>query len=254
MNLTRAFTFSLVLHAILFGVLASGISIPWPKPEINPLPIQARLVVKKKRDENLLPKREHLVLPEEKQTQEEVKPVEPTPTPPEPEKKVAELKKLEQAPVPKIGMEKVAANDKAKPTQKPTKDFAKQLAAITKNFAKDVDTPKKELFDPDADAADSVSYFDQVYALIKESFVVPPHINGPEGQKLQAVVRIFLAADGTLTKLDLESSSGDEHFDKAVMDGTRRVNNFGAVPIFLQTALRERGIVVELCPFKCAKS
>lgn len=265
MNLKRALFFSLVFHGIVFGVLLSGVTIPWPKTVSNPIPIQARLVVKKQRDKDLLPKKQNLVTPlQEEGVKEEDKPKveeKPQEIPIKKEvadkEKVAALKRLESAaPAPKIGKEKVAAKDSKAPSsaKKPVKDFAKQLASITKSFAKDFEKEQQEVFTPDGEVADDATYFDQVYALIKGSFVVPPHIDGPAGHKLQTVVRIFLASDGTLTNLELESSSGDEHFDKAVIDGTRRINNFGAVPIFLQAALRERGIVVELCPFKCANS
>jgi len=134
------------------------------------------------------------------------------------------------------------------------KDFSKKLQQLSKDFAAQLKSqkPEKKAEEIEGLATDD-NYFQQVYSLIKESFVVPPHINGPQGKNLSAVLRIFLSQDGTLSRLSLEKSSGDVHFDKAVEEGTLRVHNFGRVPILLQDTLANRGVVVELCPFKCAK-
>lgn len=143
----------------------------------------------------------------------------------------------------------IAEDIKKKPAKK-NKDYTKALSTLSASFVKELaEMPEEE---PEGEVMPDSSYFDQVYSLIKESFIVPPHLNGPSGQNLRAVIRIFLAFDGHLNKLLLINSSGDEHFDKAVTEGTKRVNNFGPVPVYLQDTLRDHGLLVELCPFKCA--
>ncbi len=223
----RALIISLVFHALLIAVLSSGFSFA-RKQEVA---ISARLVFKtKKKNKDLLPKKPKETKEQALKEKQEVKL----------EKNSQDLAKS-LAPLVK---EKAV---KAEP--KKTENYANTLAALSKSFAKDISASEEESEDEGGE-----DYFDQIYTLLKSSFVIPPHLNGPKGERLQVVVRIFVAKDGRINKLDLEKSSGDDHFDKAVMDGARRVNNFGPVPIVLQDTLRERGLVVELCPFKCLNS
>jgi outer membrane biosynthesis protein TonB len=241
---------SILLHAALIAVLSSGF-FGRLKPAKNITALQARLMLKEKpRDPELLPRKDALP----PKTQEpSPKPIEPPKTPPPAEKKPepkAEPKsesKPESKPVPKLEP-KLASKPVPKPPVKAPTSYARELARLSESFAAELSADAKEHVD---DISDDGSYFDQIYLLIKKSFVVPAHINGPRGQSLQAVLRLFLSANGNLARLILEQSSGDDHFDKAVMDGTRRVNNFGAVPLALQRTLSENGVIVEMCPFKC---
>lgn len=239
MGLKKSLIISSILHVAIFAVLLSGIDWSWQSPTKNPYSIEARLIIKSKvRKKDLLPKKPKTPAPTEANEKASEQPA---------EKKPAD----QLAPVAKIAARKEEPKSKALSAKK-DHDYTKELSSLSRSFAKEL-ADKAEVVPDSEEVVEDSSYFDQIYTLIKESFVVPPHVNGPQGNKLQAVLRIFLASDGSLFKLDMESSSGDEHFDKAVMDGTRRVNNFGAVPIFLQNALRERGLVVELCPFKCVE-
>jgi TonB family protein len=228
----RALIISVGFHAFCLVLISSGLSFKLKPKDIS---ISASLVFKnKKKDKDLLPKK-----PKEAQKKEQALK--------EPEKK-PEVKSQDLAkalPAVPIKAEKLPTKEE-KPAKKD--NFADTLAALSRNFAKDIKDEALEAEDGDDD------YFSQIYSLLKSSFVVPPHLNGPKGEKLQVVLRIYVAPNGSIKKLDLETSSGDDHFDKAVMDGARRVNNFGPVPIFLQDTLKERGLVVELCPFKCLNS
>lgn len=229
MSLKRALIASFFTHVLIFCCLASGFT--WNFQKIREQPIEAHLVMKdKNREKDLLPKKK-------KQTESDT--IAPEKAPPE------ALEKANTAPK----KPDLAAKNSSKTPE--VTDNMRKLAALSQSFLQDLS--KEDEPDPEDIASNDNSYFDQIYTLIKESFVLPPHIDGPSGRSLKAVLRIFLVADGSLLKVDLESSSTDEHFDKAVMDGTKRVNNFGPVPIFLQNMLRERGIVVELCPFKCGE-
>lgn len=228
MGFTKSIIISAVLHTVVLAIMLFRIDWQLLPKNKTTMPIEARLVIKNK-DKNLLPKKPKK-LPEAL-------------VPPQAEDK----------PVDKAKPQEANAKKPAETAKKITKnvDYMKALSSLSHSFARDVAT--KEEPEPDAEEALDVSYFDQIYSLIKASFVVPPHINGPQGRNLQASIRIYLASDGRLTKLNLVTPSGDEHFDNAVTQGAERVNNFGPVPIFLQSMLQERGILVDLCPFKCAE-
>lgn len=218
---------SIILHGILCALLLGVL--PVKKPTSRHLPLEAKLMFKKKpRPEHWLPDK---VPAMKKKTAEES----PQPTP-KPVEEAARPQKKEK-----------------KATEPPKKtDYLKELARLSKSFSEELDNAvdaKEVIEDLSADG----SYFDQVYSLVKRSFVVPPHVNGPRGRFLQAVLRVYIGPKGDLLRLTLERSSGDEHFDKAVMEGTQRVDNFGAVPLMLQSVLSEDGIVIEMCPFKCAQ-
>lgn len=210
---------------MIFALLVFGV--PFKKAPRH-MPLEARLMFKKKpRPENLLPEKMPAPKPAIK-------------TPPEEKAPTKAVAKEETRPL--------KANDKKAPTK--IIDYKKQLARLSKSFSEELNeavSAKEEAIEIEADE----SYFDQIYSLIKRSFVVPPHVNNPRGRNLRAVLKLFLFPDGSLSRLLLEHSSGDESFDKAVMDGTRRVSNFGAVPILLQSALSKNGVLIEMCPFKC---
>jgi hypothetical protein len=221
----RALIASFMLHSVCFILLLFGRDWSHTKSKQSLKPIEARLVIKNQhKNKQLLPKKITIPSPKPDDINQENAPA----------LKQAGQKELTKKPLKQ---------------EKDSSQHLKKLSSLSQMFAKELAT--EEVVEPEGEVADDSSYFDQVYTLIKESFVVPSHLDGPKGESLQAVLRIFLASDGSLNKLDLETPSGDPHFDKAVVDGTKRVNNFGAVPIFLQNVLRERGIVVELCPVKC---
>jgi|GEM_PF-1555100 len=240
MNLKKALIASFLLHGLLL-VLSSGIGWAWSKSRAPLKTIETHLVIKdKSRNKELLPRKEK------------------APPPPEQEKKrekdqIAPMAKAEE-PVVKKDTKDVKdasiASKRSLPKTAPSK-YVNKLASLSEMYAKEITEEKITV--PEGEVEDD-SYFDRIHTLIKESFVVPKHLDGPRGAQLQAVIRLFLASDGSLNKLTLETPSGDEHFDKAVIDGTKRVSNFGAVPVLLQDVMRERGLVVELCPVKCQKS
>jgi hypothetical protein len=224
-NHRRALALSLVVHAVLCALLLFGLQFSPVRPR-TATPIEARLVIKKAKNKDHLPRKAPITEEPAKTNQKE---------------KIADVKKI---------VDKVVTKEKATSTQaKKPSDYLKALATLSQSFAQELAESKPE--EADGEVIADATYFDQVYSLIKAAFIVPPHINGPQGRNLQTVVKLYLASDGSLLRIDLVSPSGDEHFDKAVMEGTRRVDNFGLVPLTLQSLVRERGIVVQLCPFAC---
>lgn len=239
----KAFITSVIVHALALGFLGAGFTFSWLVPKQNLAPLEAKVIFKgKPRDKELLPRKKSPKIPTEERAKKS------------PDKK-EEMKVPLVSETPKVAHATVPVADKpvlkeAAKVVKPKIDYTSELKKLSASFSEDLSKISKESAPEDFSSEDS-TYFDQIYALIKESFILPPHLDGPQGHKLQAVIRLFLLDDGSLSKLDLERSSGDEHFDKAVLDGAQRVSNFGKVPILLQNALSEKGVMVELCPFKC---
>lgn len=246
MGFKRAFLGSIIFHGVLLALLMiqAGRSL---KPKNNHAIEAHALFRTNEPDHSLLPrkKQEPVLVPKEK-----------------PEAPKSKDQKVEAKPSVKdqglardqvVKKEHPVVRKAAKVVKKeriPAHNYARELTSLSAAFAKELEEEGAQAQVEEQDDAQT-SYFDQIYTLIKEAFILPPHINGPKGKDLYAVLRLFLASDGSLVKLDVESSSGDEHFDRAIADGTRRVNNFGRVPIGLQNVVRERGIVVTLCPFTC---
>lgn len=230
MPFKKAIIASALFHAAIVGFLVLGATFSW-HPKKEPLVLEAKMIFKAKvRDKELLPRKRY------KSADKTVE--------------APKAKEAEKEPVVKPLLETKETKDTvAKKVEKPKKDYASELRKLTQSFSEEIKPDEKIVEEEFSD--EDASYFDQIYALVKESFVVPPHINGPAGKNLQADIRLFLKDDGSLLRIELEHSSGDEHFDKAVLDGTKGVVSFGQVPILLQHALSQRGIVVEMCPFKC---
>lgn len=230
MALKRAIMMSFLAHGALLVSLLAGrgcAMLPKNKPS---MPIEAHLVVKNKR-KDLLPKKakapsEKIELKQEPLTQKQV---------------LKETKPL-------------VGDKQAKTATKSNDSYMKALSSLSKNFADDIAAKEEPIVDPVYEGDANDSYFDQIYSQIKASFVVPPHLNGPKGHSLKISVRIFLAFNGDLIKVLVAAPSQDEQFDKAVIEGIKRVNSFGEVPIYLQSSLRTEGILVDLCPFTCTDS
>lgn len=217
---------TIILSLLLHGAIFLSLRFDWSLAKLKPsVALETQVVFKAK------PKSKELL-----------------PNKPKPE---AAATKMAEQKIPAPKPMKVES-EKARPAPKKENiSYGKKLASLSKSFAADLAADEEEEVLAPSESTNDASYFDTMYTLIKESFVVPPHLFGPKGESLQTVLRIFLSASGHLIKIELETSSGDEQFDKAVMDGTRRVNNFGQVPLFLQEMLQKRGVAVELCPIKC---
>lgn len=126
-------------------------------------------------------------------------------------------------------------------------DILKNLSQSYSNDVADKKNDEENLMQIDS------SYYDEIYTMIKRSFVVPPHLQGSTGNSLQNTIRLKIDQDGKILGLKLDKSSGDEHFDKAVMDGIYKVERFSIPPIYLRSNLKNIGILVDLCPNRCQK-
>lgn len=123
----------------------------------------------------------------------------------------------------------------------------KMLASLSDQFA--IETKD---FGPKEDISISVNnYLDYVYAVIKKYFSIPPHIDEINGKHLKMSLNLYIAKDGVISNIATLSKSNDEHFDKAVMESINKIGSFNAPPLDLQYMLANKGIVVDLCPFRC---
>lgn len=246
MSTKRALIISFIFHLFLVIFVSKAGNFSFSQKPKNLSALEAKLVFKgKARDKELLPRKKKepkASLPVEKK--EEIAKIKP------PSEAKPKLQEQKPQPTPKPVKAESANIKKIAPKQVevPKKDFAQQLAKLSQAFSDEVINTDNQ---SEESEYEDHSYYDQIYSLIKEAFIVPPHVNGPQGMKLQAVIRIYLEKNGSLSKLKLERSSGDDHFDNAVLDGAKRVSNFGQVPVLLQKSLNTAGVVVELCPFKC---
>jgi outer membrane biosynthesis protein TonB len=254
----RPFIASFLCHLSLLVILLIDWSFLGLSSKKSVVPLETKLVFSQKtRAPELLPKKDKpqpKKTPEPVSAQKELKPeIKPEIKPKE--EPVQEKKALLKAKAPEKKL--VAANQTTKAQKKSSESPQKQenylneLSRLTAELRNSVTDNDKDLEPDDADSREA-SYFDQIHALIKASFILPPHLDGQKGNKLRAVLRLFLHADGSIKKIEVEKASSDSDFDRAVLDGAHRVNNFGPVPILLQSSLRERGVIVELCPIKCA--
>ena len=127
-------------------------------------------------------------------------------------------------------------------------NFLDELEVLSKSYEEDL--AKKPSSTPEDESANA-TYFDEIYTLIKNSFSIPPHLDTPAALKLKSLLRLTINAQGDILNVALEKSSGDDYFDKTVLNGTKKVTNFGPPPINLQESLSSVGILIELCPKNC---
>lgn len=138
-------------------------------------------------------------------------------------------------------------NPPKKEIKKNSSDYNKLLKNLSSDFINDINSYK----DSDNDIEKNGDYFDQIYTLIKNSFVLPKSLEEKEKNNLNNIVKIFLKENGQLLNAILEKSSGNEIFDKLVIEGILRIKSFGQVPSSLITYFKEQGLSVKMCPYEC---
>lgn len=136
-----------------------------------------------------------------------------------------------------------------KPVENPAVDKNSEiLKNLSDTFSEEILTDEKGNENDDGGVD---NYIDLVYSLVKQSFIVPSHLEGPLGQDLKANIRVQISPSGDVKSVKLEEPSKDQSFDMAVIEGIKRVNNFGPPPDALKDTLNRKGILIELCPVKC---
>lgn len=97
---------------------------------------------------------------------------------------------------------------------------------------------------PSASSAVSASQMNAYYALIwsriKSQWALPRGIL--QSDNLEAVIDVKILRDGTVSRLDVEKSSGNRYFDQSALRAVRKASPFPALPAWIQDTSAEFGI------------
>jgi len=210
---------SLFVHGLLLaGLLFSSLFAP---PRIGP---QETIHVKlarlgTPRPANLLPR----------------KPAEPT-APPAPPVQVSAVPVQSSKPMPK------ETNVKAPNNQARLKD------ALAKLGAQQDQTGQLDGFEHGTDdTTEGELYWARVKDRVLRFYVVPNTIPEAQRHKLSASLEIRIGSDGAIVDSQMQTSSGNPIFDRALVDAIKRVKAFPPPPAHLVKQARE-GVVLEFQP------
>ncbi len=97
---------------------------------------------------------------------------------------------------------------------------------------------------PSASGAVSSSQMNAYYALIwsriKSQWALPRGIL--QSDNLEAIIDVKIMRDGTVSRLDIEKSSGNRYFDQSAIKAVRKASPFPALPAWIQDSSAEFGI------------
>jgi TolA protein len=97
---------------------------------------------------------------------------------------------------------------------------------------------------PSASGAVSSSQMNAYYALIwsriKSQWALPRGIL--QSDNLEAIIDVKILRDGTVSRLEIEKSSGNRYFDQSAVKAVRKASPFPALPAWIQDTTAEFGI------------
>ena len=128
------------------------------------------------------------------------------------------------------------------------KNFLNDLEVLSKSFAEDI---KKQETKNIQEQEIEYNYFDEIYAQIKNAFIIPPQLDTPAAFRLKTIVKLYLDESGKMLNVELYKTSSDNYFDEIVLAGVKKVQQFSPPPLHLQESLKKAGVVIELCPKNC---
>jgi len=119
----------------------------------------------------------------------------------------------------------------------------KLLAAIKKESCK-VDPPA------DASSKAEVPYYKLLVTRIRPFYFLPSFLSDdPSFKTLKSQVKVRIADSGELLEVVLVSSSGNDHFDSAVLTTIKdAAPGFCPPPPSLRTSIQQQGILLEFTP------
>jgi TonB family protein len=230
---------SMAAHVIFAGgALAYTAFFSKAPVQLDQVPIKASLVrLGKPRDEKLLPQKEE----------------EPPPAPPKVEP-VATPEAV--APTPPDTAIKIPTKDAKPEKNTPSKTDSKtQQKSLADAFGKMGKGPPKEMEgqadgDVDGDSAkqEGEKYYGLLNAVVRRYYDVSDSIPESERRTLKAVVVFFIADNGALQNVVLQTSSGNEIFDSAVLAAVRKAAPFTAPPEALRDGLKKQGVAMKFLP------
>lgn len=129
-----------------------------------------------------------------------------------------------------------------------TKNFLNDLEALSKSFEQDIKNQEdKSVQEQEVE----FTYFDEIYANIKNSFTIPPQMDTPKAAKLKTIIKLYIDEEGKVINIELHKTSSDNYFDELVMAAVKKIHKFNSPPLHLQESLKYAGVVIELCPKDC---
>ncbi|MBL8957366.1 MAG: TonB family protein [Myxococcaceae bacterium] len=213
---------SIVAHV---GIVAVVLVLQWlfeqPRVELEQKPITASLVRKgKKRDEQLLPRKEE--------------------APPPPETAKVAIPTPGVKPEPKV----------KQTSDKPQPDRKKSLFDALNKTAKPEELEGEEDGDEKGDSAkqEGERYFGVISSAVRRHYDVSNTIAESERIRLTADVLIRLDAEGHLVDVSLTRSSGNDVFDGAVLGAVKKAAPFGPPPPHLKDVLKNKGVPLRFKP------
>jgi TonB family protein len=97
---------------------------------------------------------------------------------------------------------------------------------------------------PSASSAVSSSQMNAYYALIwsriKSQWALPRGIL--QSDNLEAIIDVKILRDGTVSRLEIEKSSGNRYFDQSAVKAVRKASPFPALPAWIQDSSADFGI------------
>jgi len=212
---------SIVFHV---GIVAVVLVLQWvmeqPRVDLDQKPITASLVRKgKKRDEQLLPRKEE------------------APPPPETAK----------VPIPTPG---VKPEPKAKQTSDKPADKKKSLFDAFNKTAKPEELEGEEDGDERGDSAkqEGERYFGVISSAVRRNYDVSNTIPESERIRLTADVLLRIDTDGRVIDVSLTRSSGNDVFDGAVLGAVKKAAPFTPPPPHLKDTLKNKGVPLRFKP------
>ncbi len=212
---------SIVAHVL---IVAFVLVLQWvmdkPRVDLDQKPITASLVRKgKKRDEQLLPRKEESAPPPE----------------------------TAKVPIPTPG---VKPEPKPKQTSDKPADKKKSLFDALNKTAKAEELEGDENGDENGDSAkqEGERYFGVISSAVRRHYDVSNTIPESERIRLTADVLIRLDAEGHLIDVSLTHSSGNDVFDGAVLGAVKKAAPFGPPPPHLKDTLKNKGVPLRFRP------
>lgn len=99
---------------------------------------------------------------------------------------------------------------------------------------------------PSQSASNAVSsaqmnaYYALIWSRIKSQWALPRGIL--QSDNLEAIIDVKILRDGTVSRLDIEKSSGNRYFDQSAVKAVRKASPFPALPAWIQDTSAEFGI------------
>lgn len=221
---------SLVLHVGLITVYAFASSARRPTIDLTQSSIKASLVkLGQKREEKLLPRKTAAPapLPDEKQLAVDQPAPDEKVEPKREDKMQDALRKLE---------------DEAR--RKKAREDALRRIAETTGEDDQVGDPNGSIHGTETQAQEmslTQAYFARLHDQIKAFYSVPSIISEAERRKLEAIIVISVAPDGTVLSHEFDRHSGNDAFDSALEAAIQRASPVPAPPAFLRDTLK-RGV------------